>query len=616
MKKTSRIIVLGILTLQCAGIVAQEEESKDTLLLKEVVVSGSRIETGRNQVPLSVSVLKRKDVDRVDRSAILPALSENIPGIFVVERAMTGFGVSQGAAGQITIRGVGGTSPNNEVLVMIDGHPQYMGIYGHPIPDAYVASDVEKVEVVKGPSSVLYGSNAMGGVVNIITRKLQKPGPDLSARVAYGSYNTRKYMVDGGYKWKKLSLFASVNRDQTDGERDSSAFKITNGFFKASYQPDSHITISSDVMIASFDAQDPGPVTDPSSYWVEITRGQTSFNVENHYDKTEGGLIAFYNFGKHTLSDGWYSHDGQGGLTLYQGIKLFTGNKLTAGFDYKNTGGKGNSGVHANVWNHMDETAGYLLMQQDLGNNVTVSGGIRLEHNSMYGSEWVPQGGVTWRPDAYTLLRGSVSKGFRNPTIMELYLFSPNPDLKPERVMNYEAGATHYWFEGKLKTDLTLFLLNGDNLIQPAVNPNPPPYYYTRKNTGTIHHKGFEFEASGNIIENVGWHLGYSYLDMKKPQLASPENQTLAGIDWKKGKFVFRLDGTMIGRLYTVLPSEGVSGKTQSYTVLNARVSYKPVKMVEIYLSGRNLLDEDYQILNGYPMPGINFMTGISFNLN
>ena len=80
---------------------------------------------------------------------------------------------ASGAAGGISIRGIGG-SPNTQMLVLIDGHPQFMGLMGHPLPDAYVASDVERVEVVRGPASILYGTNAMGGVINIITRAVYK----------------------------------------------------------------------------------------------------------------------------------------------------------------------------------------------------------------------------------------------------------------------------------------------------------------------------------------------------------------------------------------------------------------------------------------------------------
>lgn len=92
-----------------------------------------------------------------------------------------------------------------------------MSIFGHPLSDSYVASDVEKVEVIRGPASILYGSNAMGGVINIITCKQTQDGFNGDARFMYGSYNTQKYLAAGGYKRDKLSVFASINHDQIEG---------------------------------------------------------------------------------------------------------------------------------------------------------------------------------------------------------------------------------------------------------------------------------------------------------------------------------------------------------------------------------------------------------------
>ncbi|MGB9745942.1 MAG: TonB-dependent receptor plug domain-containing protein [Bacteroidales bacterium] len=600
--------------LNTYAVRAQEGEKTDTISLQEVVVSGSRIETGRNRIPVSVSVLTRDDVKRIDRSNILPEISDRIPGVFVTERGMTGFGVSNGAAGQILIRGVGGVSPNNQVLVLIDGHPQYMGIFGHPLPDAYVASDIEKVEVVKGPASVLYGSAAMAGVVNIITRRMQTEGPSLSARVSYGSFNTQKYMVNGGYRWKKFGVFASINRDHTDGERDSSVFDITNGFVKVSWDPSAHFSVSANFMAAAFTSQDPGPVFHPAPFWVDIKRGQTAFSVENKFEKTQGGLTVFYNFGRHELADGWHSRDGQAGISLYQGVSLFRGNRLTAGIDYKNTGGIGSSGMNANKWLAMDETAGYLFAQQQLFGQVNLSGGIRLEHNSIYGSEWVPQAGATWNPGRFTTLRASASKGFRNPTIMELYLFAPNPDLKPERVWSYEAGVMQKWFGGKINTELTLYMLDGSNFIQVLPNPNPPPPM-KRQNAGSVKNQGVEFQMSGMIRSGLSWRAGYSYLHMENLVLAAPQHQILYGAMWKNEKFSVSLDGKTISGLYTKLPAENDPGLQQDFTVLNLRVSWQVVKYTEVFVTGRNLLNANYEIFNGYPMPGINFIGGVTFDL-
>lgn len=615
MRNFSVFFAAAIAFVNYCFVSGQEPEKADTISLQEVVVSGSRIETGRNQIPVSVSVITREDVRRIDRSNILLEISNRIPGVFVTERGMTGFGVSRGAAGQILIRGVGGVSPNNQVLVLIDGHPQYMGIFGHPLPDAYVASDIEKVEVVKGPASVLYGSAAMAGVVNIITRRMQSEGASLSARVSFGSFNTQKYMVNGGYRWKKFGVFASVNRDHTDGERDSSVFNITNGFVKLLWEPSPHVSVSTNFMAAAFTSQDPGPVFQPAPFWVDIKRGQTALSMENKFEKTQGGFTVYYNFGKHILADGWHSRDGQAGVSIYQGINLFRGNRLTAGIDYKNTGGIGSSGMNANKWLDMDETAGYLFAQQQLFGQISLSGGVRFENNSVYGSEWVPQAGITWNPGHFTTLRASASKGFRNPTIMELYLFAPNPELKPERVWNYEAGIMQKWFDGKMNTELTLYRLDGSNFIQVLPNLNPPPPMI-RQNAGSLKNQGIEFQISGIVPPGLSWRIGYSYLHMDNLVLAAPQQQILYGAMWKNKKFSVSLDGKTISGLYTKLPAESdPSGAKQDFTVMNVRISWQVVKYTEVFVTGRNLLNAKYEIFDGYPMPGINFIGGLTCDL-
>jgi len=170
--------------------------SEDTIKIDEVVITGTPVRVNRNSVPMAVSVVDRSQIEESNESALLPVLNGRVPGLFVTERGITGFGVATGSAGQISIRGIGG-NPTTGVLMLIDGHPQFMGIMGHPLPDSYVASDVERVEVIRGPASILYGSNAMGGVINIITRKQTADGTHGNARISYGSYNTQKYRFGG-----------------------------------------------------------------------------------------------------------------------------------------------------------------------------------------------------------------------------------------------------------------------------------------------------------------------------------------------------------------------------------------------------------------------------------
>ena len=156
--------------------------------LDEVVVTGTRNETDIRHLPMTISVVGRQQLEQTYQPSILPTLTEQVPGLFTTSRGIMGYGVSTGAAGGMSLRGIGAGvnaagGPTTSLLVLIDGHPQYMGLMGHPIADAYQSMMAERVEVLRGPASVLYGSNAMGGVINIVTRKMQELeySPDFTA---------------------------------------------------------------------------------------------------------------------------------------------------------------------------------------------------------------------------------------------------------------------------------------------------------------------------------------------------------------------------------------------------------------------------------------------------
>lgn len=177
--------------IACAGAMAVSgsvhASESDTLKLHEVTVYGTP-KAPVELTPLSVSIIDANQIEKSTESNILPVLANHVPGFFVTERGILGFGVSGGAAGGVSIRGVGG---GNKVLFMIDGQPQWASIFGHALPDTYTSGDVAKVEVVRGPSSMLYGSNAMGGSVNIITKHATQQGFNGSARLMWGSYALR-----------------------------------------------------------------------------------------------------------------------------------------------------------------------------------------------------------------------------------------------------------------------------------------------------------------------------------------------------------------------------------------------------------------------------------------
>lgn len=167
---------------------ADSLSAQRTLTIDEVVVTGTRHQTDIRHLSQTVSVVNRKRIEQSMQPSLLPVLTEQVPGLFTTSRGVMGYGVSNGAAGGISLRGLSGG--NARLMVLIDGHPQYAGIFGHPIADAYQTLLADRVEVLRGPASVLYGSNAMGGVVNIVTRKMHEDGIRTHLHTGYGSYNT------------------------------------------------------------------------------------------------------------------------------------------------------------------------------------------------------------------------------------------------------------------------------------------------------------------------------------------------------------------------------------------------------------------------------------------
>ena len=604
------IIFLGWITevsAQADGLIL-----KDTININEVVVTGSTTRINKNNIPMAISVISRSQIEESNESALLPLLSGRVPGLFVTERGVTGFGVANGSAGQISIRGIGG-NPTTGVLMLIDGHPQFMGIMGHPLPDAYVASDAERIEVIRGPGSLLYGSNAMGGVINIITRKQSQDGFNGNARLMYGSFNTQKYMGSAGYKNKRFTIFGSVNHDQTDGHRPDSKFDLTNGYVKIGYELSDHLIMGTDFSLSKFKTSDPGPDTLNAlkGNTLDITRGYYSFFLDNEYEKVSGTAKFYYNFGEHTISDGFHSNDKNWGLNLAEAFKLYPGNTLSVGADLVNYGGKaenvkamnGNGLVFSDTT--LNEIGAYIVMQQMIAEKLTLNGGLRIQHNERTGNEWIPSFGFAWQVLPATTWKTLVSKGFRNPTIRELYMWNHNPDLNPERMMSYETGVSRSFLDGKLNAELTGYITNGDNLI---ITGALGKLY----NSGIIRNKGVELAVNANPAKHLTVNLSYSYIHMDSPLFATPKHNLFIGGRYQWNKMNISANIHQINDLDT---DATMVTKLESYTLIDAKLVYHITPNFEVFASAENLLDQQYEINRYYPMPGTTLFGGLNFKL-
>lgn len=633
-RKSYLSIALMVLAVQTGMAQEQKRDSLDTgkvYEIGEVVVTGTRNETDVRHLSQTVSVVNRSEIDQALQPSLLPVLTEQIPGLFVTSRGVMGYGVSGGAAGSISLRGLsGGTA---RLMVMIDGHPQYAGIFGHPIADAYQSFLAERVEVLRGPASVLYGSNAMGGVINIVTRKMQEDGVKTNLRAGYGSYNTLETELTNRIRKGRFSSVISGSYNRTDGHRADMGFEQYGGYAKLGYEMTDNWNLRGDVNVTHFNASYPGPVDAPLLDGDQrITRGMTSFAVENRYEKTSGAVSFFYNWGNHWINDGYTPSAGEGpqddrfnsrdnmmGVSLYQSTQFFKGNRITLGFDWFRYGGHAwseyvsgeNIGTTSElVDKHEDELAGYIDFRQDIGSWLTFNAGLRADHHSRIGLEWVPQAGLAFHLPHAIELKASASKGFRYPILREMYMFPPqNPDLQPESMWNYELAFSQRLMEGRLTYGVNFFYIDGKNLIQTLPNPNGSGML--NQNSGAIKNTGVEIQAAYRINRQWSVDGNYSFLHMENPVIAAPEHKLYAGANFSHGRWNVSTGVQYVEGLYT---SVGENENKENFVLWNLRASFRACKWLDIWARGENLLAQKYEINAGYPMPGATVMAG--FNLS
>mgnify|MGYP003293103123 CR=1 FL=1 len=618
---------------------------ENTSTLSELVVTGTRENNTRiSSTPITISSVNRSTLERNMQPNILQSVEENVPGMFVTSRGMMGYGVSGGAAGGINIRGISGGSGG--VMVLIDGHPQYNGIYGHPISDSYQTLITEKVEVLRGPASTLYGSNAMGGVINIITRKMDKDTVMTDINVGAGSYGTIQTEATNRIKKGKFNSTVGAQYGRSDNHRPRMGFEQYGGYLRLGYDLNQNWSVWADGNVTHFNASHPGTVDKPmfeADQW--ITRGVATIAVENHYKNTNGRISFYDNFGRHKINDGYAegaqpqtrlfrSKDALMGVSIYQTTTIDKGSHVTFGFDYQNIYGNAyytsrktgeiletKNKQSAEVRNH--EVAGYIDFRQDI-KKVTFNTGLRVDNHSVAGLEMIPQFGIAYRPIQTGAIKAIASKGFRNPTMKDMYLYPPsNEDLKAERLWNYEIGwshsiikkygcggfdsatgmawdgiCSHNW----INYGINIFYMKADNLIQTVAKKNI--------NTGELENWGVEGNLTWYLLNGISVSTNHSYLHQENKLVSVPTYKGYLGADWhsKDQKWMVSLGLQQLAGLYTVV---GENEKKENATLLNSTAKYSLNKYIQFWIKGENLLAQRYELIDGYPMPKATAMGGV-----
>lgn len=609
--------------------VAEKERADSTL--NDLVVTGTRQPVHEREIISTVTSVSGQQLTQMERVSILPTLTELVPNVFITQRGVMGYGVSGGAAGGISVRGLG--SGTGQVLVLVDGHPQYQGIFGHAIADAYQTMLAERVEVVRGPASLLYGSNAMGGVVNIVTRQHKTDGVRTGLNLGAGSFGGVQADIHNSVRAGKFFSELALNYQGAENHRENMDFYQYGGFAKVGYDFSSHWRAWGSFNLTHFAASNPGTTDAPlleARQW--INRGVAEVAAENHYDRTSGAVSVYHNFGRHKINDGhastasprdflFRSLDALTGVSIHQGINLWKGNWTTIGFDYQNIHGecwnsdidtgerlnrKMEQNMHYPLDKNLTELAGYIDFRQELTSWWTVEAGVRYDHHSEAGGQWVPQGGFIFRPLMNGELKLTAGKGFRVPNLKEMYLYGvANPDLKPESLWNYELAWKQRLAGGNFTYGVNLFYLKADNLIGTTMVAELGRT--ANYNTGKREHLGAELEAAWHINDHWTLSTNHSYLHMDAPLLAAPKYKGYLGAHYR----VCQLELTGGLQYINGLCTNVDSGHEEEVVLLNASASYHLFPQVKLWVRGENLLARRYEFIEGFPMPKATMMAGI-----
>lgn len=580
-----------------------------------VVVSATRIPQAIRDVGVSVSVVTRERIEELKAQNVGEVLAE------VTDARVNSYG-SMGAESEITLRG----SSGKQVLVMVDGRPVNVASVGKVDLSLYPVDQVERIEVIRGPGSVLYGAGAMAGVVNIITRDPPKQlQTDLSA--AYGTKNTRILQLDNGMKIGDIGYLITASQNASDGWRENSACDNYNISGKLDYDmtQESRLVLNSGFsrqnkgVPGSTSWQTPDAKQHDRQYWFDLTH---KYEFETNSCLTSKAFLnqnwQEYKNPKSFTDD--ISRNQKTGLDVQQTLPVGEKQLLLGGIylendfvNIKDAGGVSRIGGNRELFTG----AGFLQDEISFLEKFVATPGLRCDLQSKWGAELSPKISGLYKIIEGTGLKASIGRGFRAPTIDDLYwrddYSEGNPDLKPEESLSYDAGIQQQFGE-KSMIGVSLFQSHVKNLIAWFDDGKG---VYKAQNVNDAFLQGLETELSAQLTKEISGALNYTLLGAQDTSgkydgetlTYRPKNK-IGGRLGYQNKWGFKCN---VNAEYTdsVYADRANTKELGGFMTLGAYASQAIVKGVEIYVRGDNILDKQYQLVNGYPMPGVSVMGGV-----
>jgi len=621
---------------------AEQQPQKNEVTMEQVVVTGTRTAEEIRKIPASVTVITRQDIEASNAKNV-PDLLRTQEGIVVRDF------LGNGKTVNVDLRGFGETAASN-TLVLVDGRRvnaiDLSGVDWTQIP----LDQIQRIEIVRGTGSVLYGDNAVGGVINIITKTPGKK-PHASVGLTMGSYGRNKESVSlsGGQGKMAASLFASY--DSTSGYRDNSGLRAKDIGGKIVLDPSEILRFT---LTGSYHSDKYGLPGDLSKTEVELDRRATNSPLDNAYTRDKyadlgmdldlaslGRFVADVSYRKRDSETNWVSwlwtmetETKTKGFTphyIWEGALAGHKNTFIGGVDlYWAT----MDSMTSNETVDKDSQGYYFNNAFSLLENLILSVGARHERVEYEFETTTADIKPVDRKEAYTAgltytYQGKSSlflranKSFRFPLTDELYSsFSGlNADLKPQEGKHYELGIRHY-FSNKMYVSATLYRAEFDNEI--FYNP----LTFTNENHPKTLHRGIEIAAKAEPCRFFTCYANYTYekATFEKEPFdgneipAVPKNKGNLGFeihDFVPG-LILTAQYNYVGSSYAISDQANQYEKLDSYYTIDSKIAYK-WKKLEAFFGVNNITDEKYSQyavagwsgLVFYPSPERNWVAGI-----
>ncbi len=598
-------------TLTVRGNAADEAEAETET--EEIVVTATRLPIPENESPASITVLEAEELEQRQVRRVADALRE-VPGLSIVQT---------GTPGQLTSLFTRGLR-SQHTQVLLDGIPLNQGLAGLFNFADLTLDNLDRIEVVRGPQSTLYGPRALAGVVQIFTKR-GSGTPTGSFTAEAGSFETLRgsFASQGG--WKQFDYSVGLSGLTTENERPNNEYRMESGVANIGWSPNERLRIGSLFTYSLADAGNPNTILTPAPIDNILTERwlvgpRVDFKPVDWWDHQ---LIVSYDH-ERQVNDPSESFVGPT-RALFKRFTLDYQNNIhaaqwltfTSGFFYSQIDAEQERPFISQAFGPLptlltdetEQTGAFVQASVTPFSGLNLVAGGRYDHFNQFGDVWTYRfaGSYLFAPSG-TRVHSSIATGFSPPTPQDK-IFGNNPDLEPERNRGFDVGVEQRFLQDRVQVGATYF----HNRLSNVIGFNG---LFETLNLGAARTQGVELEARVTPLTNLNLTASYTYLDAEKTSeadISQPEGARLPRRPRQEG--YISASYLWFGKLRTTAAAKFVNAREEinfggpnfdieDYAVLNFAAEYEVNRNLSVFARVENLTDEEYAEVFGYPNLG------------